>query len=820
MRASLSWLNALLKSEFDRGTIAEALTALGLEVEAEHVFGEHLERVVVGQLREVRKHPRRDKLNVTRVFDGQQEVQVICGASNLPAVGGLIAFAQVGAVLPGNFEIAARKLGDEESLGMICSESELAIGDESDGIIVLDAAYGSGVPPKPGTPIRDVLNVDDTVFELGLTPNRPDCLGHVGIARDLAAALKLDFEPPDAFAAFASAGPDNASARQRLRTPSEKSNPIAVDISAAERCARYLARVIENVTVGRSPFWLRYELFKLGVRSISNIVDATNYVLMEWGYPTHAFDGAKIHADAIEVRAAQHGETLVTLDENERKLDEDDLVIADGQKAIAIAGVMGGANSEIDTASTRAVLECAYFEPTGVRRTARRHQLHSEASHRFERGVDIAACDRVIDRLAYLVCVLSPNAVPIGPIVEGKGAPRGARNPLELDIAWASRFAGCELELAEVSRILSALGFGVSEQAPARLRVEVPSHRPDVAFVADLVEEVLRVQGYDKVPPTLPRLSLSGAGTNPAIFARRRIREAAKACGLSEALTYSFISDAQMARVNGPVFTRLYNPLSAERVVMRTHLVSGLVDALRRSQRHGADAVRLFELGTVFLEEERLAFAAVLWGERRVLAGDRSRYESWTYDISDALGCAHALGRALGLDFYGGHATKETKIADFAHPRRRGGIFLESGLALGWVGELHPDFVADEDIVGRPVYLALDGERLIETLCERGARQCSKLSKFPASSRDVTLDISQSLQARDIVKFMRQEGGLRLRRADIVDRYQGEGLDVDRHAITFRLTYQDSSETLQDSEVNTLHAQVVARVRAKFDVKH
>ncbi|MEM6957034.1 MAG: phenylalanine--tRNA ligase subunit beta, partial [Myxococcota bacterium] len=673
MLASYRWLKELSGIDASPEEYAEKLTAAGLEVDGLERF-EAPSGVVVAEVLSIRPHPSKDKLRLVTVNHGEGEQEVVCGAPNVPEPGGRVLLAKLGAVLPPAqeggepFVIAERPIGGVPSAGMLCSERELKLcaeGEGEDGIYV----FADGHRPDNGTPLGEALPVDDVVFEIGLTPNRPDCLGHVGIARDLRAL----FSEAAAEKGVAASGGGSVPARPpayaegatglsdaNLQLPFEGGREVALDSSLASlrvdvqdgsRCPRYGAAIVDGVTVGPSPFWLRYRLHCLGLRSISNLVDATNWIMLEWGHPIHGFDRAKLRGDALVIRRASEGETITTLDEVERTLVADDLLICDAEGPVAIAGVMGAANSELETSTTAVAIECAYFEPRGVRRTSRRLGLHTDASHRFERGVDPNAVPQVLARAAALIAEVG------GGIAMRDAADRYPkaieRVAITLRHGSLEGLLGVSVPADVPARVLTALGCEVStagEGAERSYAVRAPTHRPDLGREADLIEEVARIWGYEHVEAVVPKVRASRTGTPERLRFERRLREAACLAGLHEAVTYSFVSEQDLAGAGAPAAeVRLDNPLSEERSVMRTSLLPGLAAAAVHALRRQAPEVNLFELGRTFfqgddLPSERLTFGLIVAGRPREGLGRR---DANFYDLKGALERALA-GAELG----------------------------------------------------------------------------------------------------------------------------------------------------------------------------
>jgi phenylalanyl-tRNA synthetase beta chain len=804
MRASYEWLKELSGVDAPASEVAEKLTGGGLEVEAIETRGEGLDSVVIAEVREKQKVPEKDKLTKVTVHDGTGLVEVICGAPNVPEPGGRVLFARVGSRLPNGMEIGERKLGGVVSRGMICSEEELDIGVGSAGIFVV----GDEIDAAPGTPIADALKLRDTIFEIGLTPNRPDALGHVGIARDLALHYGVPFTFPKAM------------------TPKRFEDGelgVAIEIADPERCPRYGAGLVRGVTMGPSPFWLRYRLHLLGLRAIHNVVDATNYVLMEHGHPTHAFDLARVRGRKIVVRLAKDGEKMATLDDVEREYTADDLLICDGEGPVAVAGVMGGANSEIGDDTQDVLVECAYFEPTSVRRTGRRLGLHTDASHRFERGVDPNGVPAVLARTCQLIADLA------GGTVVGKGVDANPKPIAPLVVGFrvdrCDALLGFESSTQDVERILKGLGCEVETDGERTYRVTIPTHRPDISREVDLSEEILRIEGFPLVPTTIPHVRPSAEGTPRSVRFDRAARQAAATAGLNEAVTYSFVAphELEKARVANAAVV-LENPLSEERSVMRTSLLPGLVAAARRALRRQVDSVALFEVGNVFLpsddvlphEERRLSF--LLAGPRGAWIGDGE-----DFDFYDAKGYVEAIVRTLCLDEAAFSLDGDDDAAPWLHPRRRASISVggpgravPETIALGTLGELHPDVADDVELETRAIYADLSVVALFRARELAGDPQASSLPRFPAVRRDIALELDEAHPAGAVADAIREAGGGLVEEVRLFDLYRGTQVAEGKKSLAFRVTYRDLEATLTDKKVDKAHARVEKAVKGQF----
>jgi phenylalanyl-tRNA synthetase beta chain len=801
MKASLLWLRALVPGlPDDPAEVARRFTAAGVAFEGMHAYGEGADKCVVARVVSMRPHPSRGQLRLVTVdCGGGTQQEVVCGAPNVPDPGGLVVLAPLGTHLPAKgMTIERRAIGGITSEGMLCSEQELGLTEEAAGIMVLPPGFA-----EPGTPLaKREPGVRDTIFDVDLTPNRPDCLGHIGLAREAAALFGLAWTPP----------PPDPPVRHAEGKPGDF---IKVEIQDAERCPHYLAAVLFDATVGPSPLWMRYRLASLGVRPISNAVDITNLVLLEYGHPMHAFDLDKIAAKRIVVRRAKQGERLRTLDGVDRALSPDDLVICDGDTPTGLGGVMGGGDSEISASTKRVLLECAYFEPRGVRRTARRHGLHTEASHRFERGVDHGDTEAAILRGVSLV-----SAHAGGSAVRGVLAALGREIPKRVVGVRHARMEGLlgtPVPRAEAVGILERLGFKRTTTEGDADVFDVPTHRPDVAREADLVEEVGRVHGFDKIPAVLPAIHAS-RDVGGREEAARRARAVAVDLGLSEIVAYGFTSPRALATFAAPAATVvLKNPINENHTVMRTSLLPGLFDAVAHARRHGERDVRLFTVGTTFLApakagdelpDERLGLAVVL-------AGDRPAYLSkpQPHDVWDAKGAATEL-----VERFAGRPAVVEAYADegrpgHLHPRGAARV-LAGGREVGRFGPVHPDVMAALDLDGEAYVVEIDVGAL-EAL-GRAVPQYRAIPRFPAATRDIALVVPDGVPAGDVERAVREAAGKLAEEVCLFDRFTGGAVPKDHSSLALHVVYRAEGRTLTDQEVDVQHAKVVAEVGKRF----
>ncbi|MCG8555359.1 MAG: phenylalanine--tRNA ligase subunit beta [Proteobacteria bacterium] len=831
MLASYNWLRELSAVEATPGRFADKLTAAGLVVDAASECGRDLSRVVVAEVRGIRPHPSRAKLTVVTVYNGDAERDVVCGAPNVPSPGRLVVLADIGARLPSGAEISARRLGGIASQGMLCSEAELGVGPEESGILVLEAAEGL----RPGAAFADALRLRDTVFDIEVTPNRPDCLGHVGLARELCALFARPFELPRAAPAarWTSAAP--LPSRQGLAAIDLRDHcgspvstvtaghlvvpPLDIRIIDSEGCPRYGAALVLGLTIGPSPFALRYRLHSLGLRPISNVVDATNEILLKWGHPIHAFDLDRVRGVRIVVRRAGEAERMATLDGHERTLSCEDLLICDGEGPVAIAGVMGGRDSEVGVDTTGVLIECAYFEPRSVRRTSRRLGLQTDSSYRFERGVDPHAVAAVLADAACRIAALTGGAV----VPEALDAyPRRLpARAISLRPARLDSQLGVAVDPSEVALVLQRLGC-VVDAADAAWRVTAPAFRPDLQREADLVEEVARVRGYDSIPVQQPRVCPSGEGTSEAIRFERRLRESAAAAGFDEAVNYVFVSaqELEASRVSTRA-VRLANPLSEQRPLLRTSLLPGLLNNVKHAQHHQVKGLALFELARVFdampggkLPRERQELALLVAGPRSTWFNDAE-----ASDFYDLKGRLQAVLRPVIA------GQPQTELDDslearasYLHPRRRARVVL-GGSEIGVAGELHPDVTGSFEVEGRVLYAGLDVAALHAARRRLPLPRAKPLPRFPSVSRDIAVVVQEDLAVGDVRGVLKQAAGELAEDVVLFDIYRGVPVPEGHKSLAFHVVYRSPTSTLTDRVVEPLHNKLVRTAERRFGAR-
>jgi phenylalanyl-tRNA synthetase beta chain len=791
MLLSLNWLREFVPYEGDAATLGDRLTMLGLEVEEIGNPFAALDKIVVGHVVERAAHPTSDHLSVCKVDIGTGELlDIVCGAPNV-AAGQKVPVAPVGTVMPGGLEIKKAKLRGQPSCGMICSERELALGDGHDGIMVLDPGLAVG------TPICDALGLDQVVLDVSITPNRADCLSVLGLAREVAAAFGLPLTVPAADLAEAGAPFENFR--------------IEPD---AELCPLYQARLIRGVTISKSPDWLRYRLLAVGLRPINNIVDVTNYVMMECGQPLHAFDRDLLRGDRIRVGLASDGMTLTTLDGQERALNGKDLLIWDDERPVALAGVMGGANSEITDSSTTVLLESAVFDPASIRKTARRLGLSSDASYRFERGVDQIGNTHAMNRAASLMAAVSGGAVAPG---VAKAEPRPfVRRTIPFAPAKATKLLGMDMSPDFCRETLTRLGCEIAAGEP--WTITAPSFRLDLEREVDLIEEVARVYGMDRIEAVLPTVkkSLSDLDkVDPTFAFLGQVKDWGRGVGLSEVVNYSFVGTADLDRCGLPQDGRvhIFNPLSEEMNVLRTELAPGLLGSLRQNMSQDNTRVRIFEVAHTFVQDpasdtltrENNRLAILLHGDR---FPGRYPFPDGRLGYEDIKGLVEHLFLTLGV----GAAAFER---GGGHPYLSPEILVRAGEApVGRLGMIREDLADDHQARGEVWYADLDLDLLMGL---RAAAKFRPIPKFPVVRRDMTLIASEGLaigSVLDTVKALREP---LLEDVFLVDIYAPEG--ARERNLSFRFVFRHPERTLKDKEVEKINLRIGQHLVDKLPVR-
>lgn len=788
MKLTLSWLREFVEvPDMAPEELVDVFENLGHEVEEWRLLEPSFTDVVVGRVLDVQAHPNADKIRLTRVDVGGDELDIICGAWNFDA-GAVVPVAVPGAVLGGDFEITRREIRGVTSNGMICSEQELGLGDDADGIMVLDDDYPDA-RDRIGEPFSSVVGLPDVWFDLNITPNRPDCLSVYGIARDLASFFEIPLRPHGIGV-----------------SPDGPPTDVTVVIEAPEKNPRFAGRQVRGIRVGPSPHWMRLRLTHAGMRPISNVVDASNYAMVEFGHPTHAFDVDRLGHEIV-VRMAHEGETIVTLDEQERSLRSSDIVVTDGSVPVAIGGVMGGASTEVHEDSADIFIEAAYWDPPSILMTSKRLKLRSEASARFERGADPSFCLLGADRVVQLLCEIAGGTAASTAVDEDPGA----IEPWTIDypLSETRRILGVPLDRTSTAGLLERLGFDVDGDDP--LTVTVPTRRPDVRRPVDLVEEIARLHGFESIPDSVPQGP--GLGLPWREQRLRQIREVMVGAGFHETLTFSFVGASDLESLGFPEGhpvrdgIRVVNPLNDGEGVMRTTLLPGILKSAAANLGRRLPGARLFEIGKVFLsggklpeQPDRLAF---------VIAGRPSG--TWhggadEPDIYDGTGMWELMAQRLGIPDAG---VRPGSHAAF-HPGRCADLTVGSDV-VGTVGEVHPTVAAAYGLTGRVVAAEME---LVELLVHRGAWQFERPSVYPPAVFDMAFIVDQEVQAAEVLAAARAGAGDLAEDVRVFDVFRGPSIGEDKTSLALAFTLRASDRTLTDEDAAPIRRAIADEVAA------
>lgn len=813
MKVSLKWLSEYVEVPEDLKAFCDRLDLTGTGVEGVERTGDIYDHVVTGQILEKEAHPDSDHMWVTKVDVGSANVdkegnpeplQIVCGAQNFNQ-GDHVVVATIGAVLPGDFKIKKSKLRGVVSRGMNCSARELGIGSDHDGIMILPEDAPIGMP------LADYLNLSDTILDLEITPNRPDCLSMVGMAREVGAMYAADAKNPlDEMEAALKEASDMPSVDELA----------SVTVKDVDRCPRYTARVIKNVKVGPSPDWLAERVTAAGARSINNVVDVTNYILFLFGQPLHAFDYDKLVDETgkanVIVRAAKEGEKLQTLDGEERELTEDMTVIATPEKAVGLAGVMGGFDSEVTEETTTILLEAATFEPGRTSRTSRNLGLISESSMRYERRVDDVEIDRMSAAAAQLLAEVSGGVVVPG-VIDIYNT-KTESETLEFRVPRFQAMMGEAIPREFIIDMLQRLGCEVNVEEEDTLKVVPPTFRPDLEREIDLYEEVLRLYGMDRIPSTLP----GGPGRvgikTEAQRIMDKINNTLRACGLNETMTYSFADPHELEQLRMPtegmgIPVELLNPLNAEQSVMRQSIIPGLMRSVAYNQSRGVHNIQLYETGVVFFgaegkksPKERNRLAAVMAGAMNDPAWNK---ESLNFGFFDGKGVIESLMRELALAKPRFKALSAEE-APHLQPGRAAQV-LDGGTVLGWIGEIHPLACDTYEVQAPLVAFELDLDALIK--CARPARDYVDVPVFPAVTMDVAFVVDEEVTHEQLLRCITSAGGKLLDTVQLFDVYRDEArLGAGKKSMAYALEYRAADRTLTTEEVDKQHARLIKKV--------
>jgi phenylalanyl-tRNA synthetase beta chain len=796
MKVSLNWLRDYVEIRMGLKELINLLTMSGLEVEEATSMGEGFEKVVVVEIQSIRKHPNADRLSLVEAKTNQETFSIVCGATNIRE-GQKVPLALVGARLPNGIEIKRSKIRGVTSEGMLCSEIELALGQEASGIMILPPHVPLGVD------LGEAMGSKDTILDISITPNRPDCLCVIGVAREIAALTHQKVKVP------------LLSLYDRGEEIHQKTSVMILD---QDLCPRYVARMIENVKIGPSPHWMSNRLEKVGVRSINNVVDVTNYVMMECGQPLHAFDFELLEKGRIVVRRAKEGEEFVTLDGVKRTLDGEMLMICDGVKPVAIAGVMGGLNSEIKEDTRRVLLESAYFNPEGNRRTSKRLGLETEAAYRFGRGIDYGGCLSAANRATQLIQELTGGKVVEG-VVDVYPTPIKP-SPIRLSVRKIHQVLGTEVSAEQVGNYLEDLELEVQGEDEDVLVVTPPSFRGDLEREIDLIEEVARLDGYERIPITIPKGSPSSEERSKEFIAERKVIDTLINHGYHEVVTYSFTSPASWDTIGLPPddprrkHLRILNPLTEDFSVMRTTLIPGLLETAQYNISRKNSNLKFFELKKVFIPQERERLPE----EIKFLVGlamgfDRDPH--WAFsprpvDFYDIKGCVEDLLDALQIK-----RAKFNKAEDipYLHPGKASKVVLDQEV-LGVIGEVHPQVLGHYEIHGKAYLFEMDFSKMVKWAGEE--RRFQSLPKFPVVYRDLSVVVDRALEAEKVMEAIRAFQQPFVEEITLFDIYQGPPIPEGGKGISYRIRYQANDRTLTDEEVNQYHEKILTRLREVF----
>jgi len=805
MKVSTSWLKQYTPVELAPQALADGLTMAGLEVDSVTPRFNYLDTVIVGCIREVSPHPNADRLTVCQVDLGQSRHTIVCGAPNVrPGMHAPVALP--GTVFPDGNQLKESTIRGVASQGMLCSAAELELGTDAEGI------WDLGETVTPGKKLADALQLEDYLLDIDLTPNRPDCLCMQGVAREIAALQKSSLRLPEV--AITEEG-------------REIDTWTSVIVEAPDHCPRYAARVIADITVGPSPAWLQDRLRSVGQRPINNIVDITNFVMLETGQPLHAFDYDMLAENRIVVRLAAEGQRFVTLDDKERILNAQCLMICDGEKAVGIGGVMGGQNTEVRDSTRHILLESACFNPVSIRRTAKKLGLNTDASHRFERGVDPVNTCRALDRAAQLMAELGGGRIISGSI-DVHPDPQPAVS-IELDIAATNRLLGTRYSASEIQDMLASIEFEAtlpagenSSPTNPRLAVTVPGYRVDVKRPEDIMEEVARLGGYNQIPTTFPLIPATVRRSMERRDLRDRLRNIMTGLGFSEVINYSFIGNQSAALLglaeDDPRLksVALLNPLSTDQAVMRTSLVPGLLATTALNISRQNRNLQLFEIGNTFIARNdaplprETEWLTAIWTGARTAAGWITK--ETPCDFYDLKGTAEGLLSALKLE--GLRFTRaENGNCPYLRPGHRAQL-LSAETLLGYMGELRAQTGGRFNLKQTVYLLELNVDALAEHIPQE--IDARPLPKFPSVARDLTIIVDQALEARRLTEELRQLDQALVESVHLFDVFEGDPIPAGRKSISLRITYRSDRETLEDEHVSAIHKSITGRLMEIF----
>ncbi len=805
MKFTLSWLSEYVSLDgLPHDQLADRLTMLGLEVDAVQQLYAGLDGIFTAKVLSVQKHPNADRLSLCEVEVDDETVPIVCGAPNVRA-GMITAIARPGVRLPDGHKIKKTKVRGEVSMGMLCSWRELGISEEHAGIMELDSTLSSGLS------LKDVLDLDDTMVEIDLTPNRSDCASVLGVAREVAGFTHRKVTPPVA------------------ETPVLDGSGVdfTVTIEDPELCPRYAARKLTGVVIKPSPWWLQRQLMAVGMRPINNIVDITNFVMLEYGQPLHAFDFQKLAGGSIVVRCPRNDEkTFTTLDETERTLSPETLMICDADGPVAVAGVMGGLDSEVTDSTTEVLLESACFNPVSIRRTARSLNLPSEASYRFERGVDLDGIANAMERAVQLMCELADAQVVAGGVDEYPGKKDLLK--MDLRVQRVNELLGIDLAVNQVADYLRGIEIGVTDKGENVLQVTVPSFRIDIEREADLLEEIARLVGYNEIPTSQPTIAMDYPKRAPLLQLRQDTGSTLTALGFYEAINYSFVTEkhSDMLGLAGKDGRRqcvkLLNPLTEEQAVMRTMLLPGILENIRRNINFQQADIRLFEIGKVFSftaegeqPDERYQLCAVLSGARYP-SSSPIHFSDDRADIFDIKGAAETLFETLRVVGKSGtisFTADPEHVQPYAEPSFTIRI-MDGEEQLGSISKLTRKAAREFSVKQDIFFMELDLEVLLDM--PRCDKSFTSLSRFPSVKRDIALLVPENVPAGALLEDILAHKLENVVFADIFDVYSGKSIDEGMKSVALTVTYRSADRTLDDETVDGFHDKIVHSLMSRF----
>ena len=789
MLVSFRWLRDYVDVRIPLGELVDRLTMAGLEVEEVKEVGPAFSSVVVAKILSVKTHPETDKYYFCDVVAGENTYPVVCGARNIKP-GDLVPLAKIGATLPGGYTIKSSKIRGAVSEGMLCSEQELGIGDDASGVMILPHDLAVGLD------LAEALNLKDMVLDIVITPNRSDCLSIIGIAREIAAITRSTLRYPDTAVA---------------ENEGDIKSVTAVAILDPDLCPRYSARIIKDITIKPSPLWMRQRLEAVGLRAINNIVDVTNYVMMELGQPLHAFDFRFLEEGRIVVRRSRGGETFTSLDDKEHVLETDTLMICDGKKPVAIGGIMGGLNSEVKEDTKTILLESAYFTPSSIRKSAKSLGMSTDAAFRFGRGIDPEGVVKALNRAAQVMAEISGGRVCRGYIDEYPQKVASVRD-IELRRKRVNDILGTNIDAEEIVKILESLEMTIRAEKDDVYRVTPPTYRVDIAREIDLIEEVARLYGYDHIHATLPPVSVTAVIKDSQQVVVDRIREIMKGSGHSEIITFSFISPDSAERLgiseddDRRKIVKIRNPLTEDQSVMRTTLVSSLLETMKKNAHNGCFDLKLFEIGRIFFhgKEGELPIEKNKMG---CLITGRYYDDMWSSmtsaDFYDLKGCMENIFDRLKI---GDLEFRSSFRENFLHPGKSCGIYAKDQF-IGFVGEVHPDTLIRMDLKNRAYIAEIDLD-IVSSIFSGEVFYCD-LPRFPSVVRDVAFIISQEMEADKMLKLVIEMDKELLEKVSVFDVYIGQNIPQGKKSLGIRFVYRAADRTLTDDEVNQLHGEIV-----------